>query len=77
MLCQDLQLYANRPASASLQILQKFTIFRQIHDFSISHCKICDFLHFFVTQTPLTSADLQILQNLRFFTVNNKTQKDR
>ena len=26
--------------------------------------------------TP-TSADLRILQNLRFFAVNNKTQKDR
>ena len=28
-------------------------------------------------QTPPTSANLRILQNLRFFAVNNKTQKDR
>ena len=28
-------------------------------------------------QIPPTSADLRILQNLRFFAVNNKTQKDR
>ena len=29
------------------------------------------FLHFFVMQIPPTSADLRILQNLRFFAVNN------
>ena len=28
-------------------------------------------------QIPPTSADLRIVQNLRFFAVNNKTQKDR
>ena len=49
----------------------------KIYDFSISHCKICDFLHFFVMQIPCTSADLRILQNLRFFAANNKTQEDR
>ena len=51
--------------------------FYKFYDFSLtsrffnSHCEICDFLHFFVMQIPPTSADLQILQNLRFFTVNN------
>ena len=33
------------------------------------------FLHFFVMQNQPTSADLRILKNLRFFAVNNKTQK--
>ena len=65
-LCRNLQFYANRPTSAGLRILQKI----QLHDFSISHCEICDFLHFFVMQIPPSSADLRILQNLRFFAVN-------
>ena len=38
----------------------KFTIFRY---FSISHCEICDFLHFFVMQISPTCAGLRILQN--------------
>ena len=53
-----------------------FKIYK-IYTFSISHCEICEFLHFFVMQIPAISADLGILQNLRFFAVNNKTQKDR
>ena len=39
--------------------------------------EICDILHFFAMQIPPTSADLRILQNLKFFVSNNITQKDR
>ena len=72
-LCRNLQFYANRPASAGLQILQNLQNLR----FFNKPLRNLRFLHFFVMQIPPTCADLRILQNLRFFAVNNKTQKDR
>ena len=78
MLCRNLQFYANRPASAGLHILQNLQnlrFFANFTSFQLAIAKFAIFLHFFVMQIPPISADLRILQNLRFFAVNNKTQK--